>query len=39
MFQLLGWAHGHAGAGGALIIVAVVLLVAAMLGSMSRAQN
>jgi hypothetical protein len=39
MYQMLGWAHGHAGAGGALVFVAAVLLVAALLGSMSREQN
>lgn len=30
-----GW-HGQSGVGGALVLVAAILLVAAMLGSMSR---
>lgn len=33
-----GW-HGQSGVGGALILVAAILLVAAMLGSMSRDQG
>jgi hypothetical protein len=40
MFQILAWAHGRDGGMAAfLVLVAVVLLVAAALGNMSRNEG
>ena len=39
MFQMIGLAHGHAGVGGAFVLLATILLVAAMLGSMARERE
>jgi hypothetical protein len=41
MIQMIAWAHGngHAGVGGALVLLATVLLVAAMLGSMAHERD
>jgi hypothetical protein len=39
MLNMVAWAHGwhgQSGVGGALVLVAAILLVVAMLGSMSR---
>jgi hypothetical protein len=37
--MMLCWANGHVGAGAPLVLLAAVLLVVALLGSMSREEG